>query len=208
MTHFALPESYRAWLKDAAVRSAVDHILSCKKLEVPADLEWDGLPDFHAAVLAAHQVRCDFATALHDLWKNVWKPALKDCGLADSLEPLSFNEQQELLVYPCDTYSLWESGVLDCVYGKGDHKVGLGVAIDLKQAWLTVWLLDGNDEVLTTSLDPGDAWNSEPADDGYLYSRDELSPISDDGIILDLLRRAAKRALQEIGGILGAPEQS
>ena len=35
-------------MKDAAVRSAVAHILNCKKLEVPADFEWDRLPDFHA----------------------------------------------------------------------------------------------------------------------------------------------------------------
>ena len=58
------------WLKDAAVRSAVNHILDSKKLEVPADLEWDRLPDFHAAVLAAHQARCDYATALHGLWSR------------------------------------------------------------------------------------------------------------------------------------------
>ena len=68
MTNITLPESYRAYCKDTAIRSAVDHILKReKKLEVPPDLEWCRLPDFNAAVLAAHQVRCDFATALHGL---------------------------------------------------------------------------------------------------------------------------------------------
>ena len=80
MTNFTLPESYCAYLEDAAVRSAIDHILDGKKLEVPADLEWDRLPDFHAAVLAAHQVRCDYANALHGLWSKVWQPALENCG--------------------------------------------------------------------------------------------------------------------------------
>ena len=207
MTHFTFPESYRAYLKDPAVRSAVHHILDSRKLEVPADLEWCRLPDFHAAVLAAHQVQCDFATALHDLWSKVWLLAPEDSGFADSLKPLPFNEQREQSTYPCDTYSLWGPGVLDCVYGKGDHKVGLGVVIDVKQTWLTIWLLDGNGGDLTTSLGLDGDWNSE-LDGGYLRSREELAPISDDGIILDPLRRAAKRALQEIGGILGVPEQS
>ena len=207
MTHFTLPESYRAWLKDAAVQSAVDHILYCKKLEVPADLEWDRLPDFHAAVLAAHQVRSDYATALHCLWTKVWLPALDDCSFADSLVSLSFNEQQMYSDYPCDTYSLWE-GPLERVYNKDGHKLGLGVGTDFKQAWLTMWLLDGNRGDLTTSLRLDGDWCSELDDKGYLWSCDELAPISDGGIMLDTLHRAAKRALQEIGGILGAPEPS
>ena len=207
MTHFTFPESYRAYLKDPAVQSAVDHILDDKKLEVPADLEWCRLPDFHAAVLAAHQVRSDYATALHGLWRRVWQPALDDCGFADSLVSLSFNEQQAYSNYPCDTYSLWE-GPLERVYDKDGHKIGLGVATDFKQGWLTMWLIDGNEGDLTTSLELGGDWHSEPDEGGYyLYSREQLAPISDDGIALDPLNRAARRALQEIGRILGVPKE-
>ena len=68
-----------------------------------------------------------------------------------------------------------------------------------------MWLLDGNDEDQTTSMDPGDAWYSEG--DGYLYSREKLAPLLDGGIALDPLNRAAKRALQEIGRILGIPKE-
>ena len=128
MPNFTLPPSFRSYCKDRAVRSAVDHILDCgKKLKVPADLEWDRLPDFHAAVLAAHQVRCDYATALHGLWNEVWQPALDDCGFADSLEPLSLNEAQEYSDYPGDAYSLWAEELLERVYDKDGRKLGLGV---------------------------------------------------------------------------------
>ena len=206
MPNFTLPESYRAYCKDRAVQSAVDHVLHCgEKLKVPADLEWDRLPDFHAAVLATHQVRCDFATALHGLWKAVWPPALDDCGFADSLEPLSLHEQQEFLDYPCDTYSLWDPGFLERVYDAGDHRIGLGVWVDNEQAWLAIWLLDGQGNDRTADLALGDDWVSELDDEGYLYSRDELARFSNDSccIPLDPLNRAARRALQEIGRILG-----
>ena len=50
-----LPPSYRAYLSDAAVRTAVDRILSADSrtpLALPADIEWQGLPAFHRAVLS------------------------------------------------------------------------------------------------------------------------------------------------------------
>ena len=209
MPNFPLPPSYGAYCKDRAVRSAVDHILDAKKLEVPADLGWGRLPDFHAAVLAAHQVRCDFATALHGLWKAVWPPALDDCGFADSLEPLSLHKQQELLDYPCDTYSLWVPGFLERVYDRGDHRIGLGVFVDNEQAWLAVWHVDEHGKDQTAEMSLGDDWAPELDGDEYRYSHDELARFSNDGccIPLDPLNRAARRALQEIGRILGLPEQ-
>ena len=115
MPHFTLPESYCAYCNDNAVQAAVDHILDVagENLEVPPDLEWCRLPDFNAAVLGAHQVRCDYATALHGLWIKVWQHALDHCGFAARLVPLSFQQHQELLeqdllsYFPYDTYSLW-----------------------------------------------------------------------------------------------------
>lgn len=205
MTNFTLPESYCAYCKDAAVRSAVEHILSRgKKLDVPPALEWCRLPDFHAAVLAAHQVRCDYATALHGLWIEVWQHALNQCDFANSLEPWSLHEQPELSNHPCDTYSLWDPGILERVYDAGDHKIGLSVCID-KQAWLAIWLLDGQGKDLTANLALGKDWVPELDKKGYLWSRDKLSQLSNDGCCIPLkpLNRAAKKALEQIGGRLG-----
>ena len=209
MPNFPLPPSYRSYCKDRAVRSAVDHILDARKLEVPADLKWDQLPDFHAAVLAAHQVRSDFATALHGLWNKVWQPALDDCGFAGSLKSRLLHEHQEHSAYPCDTYSLWGPGFLERVYDAGDHWIGLGVYVDTEQAWLAIRLRDRRGNDLTANPALGDDWVSELDEEGYLNSCDELARFSNDGccIPLDPLNRAARRALQEIGRILGLPEQ-
>ena len=206
MPNFTLPPSYRTYCRDRAVQSAVDHILNRgKKLKVPPDLEWDSLSDFHAAVLGAEQVRCDFATALHGLWKEVWQHALDDCSFTDSLEPRSLYEQQELSAYPCDTYSLWGSGFLERVYDASDHTIGLGVHIHTEQAWLAIWLLHAAENNLTANLALGDDWVPELNDEGYIYSRDNLARFANDGccIPLDPLNPAAQRALQEIGRRLG-----
>lgn len=209
MTNFTLPESYCAYCKDTAVQSAVDHILNRgEKLDVPPDLEWCRLPDLHAAVLGAHRVRCDYATALHGLWIKVWQHVLDHCGFADSLKPRSLHEQQqERSAYPCDTYSLWDSGTLERVYDAGDHKIGLGVWVATRQARLTIWLLDGQGNDLTANPALGDDWVSELDDEGYLCSRDELALFSNDGccIPLDPLDGAARQALEQIGGRLCVP---
>ena len=42
-----IPESYRAYCTDAAVRTAVEHLLGTKTLGLPADIEWKDLPAFH-----------------------------------------------------------------------------------------------------------------------------------------------------------------
>ena len=78
---YQIPESYRAYCTDRAVRTAVDHILGeSDKLGVPSDIEWDELSKFHRAVLSAHQVRCEYANYLIDLWEHIWQPALDNCG--------------------------------------------------------------------------------------------------------------------------------
>ena len=79
--------------------------------------------------------------------------------------------------------------------------------VDTEQAWLAIWLLDGQGNDLTADLALGDDWVAELDEEGYLCSRDELARFSNDGccIPLDPLNRAAQRALQEIGRHLGGP---
>ena len=93
---FNLPESYHAYCSDAAVRTAVDHILSSegskKQLALPPDIEWKDLRAFHTAVLSAHQVRCEFAILLIDLWDAVWQPALDGCDFRTDIKPKSAHD--------------------------------------------------------------------------------------------------------------------
>ena len=131
----------------------------------------------------------------------MWQHALDHRGFTDSLEPWSLHEQQERsdYAYPCDTYSLWDPGILERVYDAGDHKIGLGVCVGTERAWLAIWLLDGQENDLTANLALGDDWVSELDDQGYLWSRDELARFSNDGccLPLDQLNCAARGALAQ-----------
>ena len=80
--------------------------------------------------------------------------------------------------------------------------------VDIKQTWSTIWLVvDGEGKDLSTNLAPDGDWISELDEEGYLFTREKLAPISDGGFAVEPLNRAARRALQEIGSILGLPEQ-
>lgn len=202
------PESYRAYCKDRAVQEAVDHIIyNAKSLHVPADLEWDDLPKFHRAVLAARQVQCEYAIFVHELWNAVWKPALDAHGIGKKLKPRTIADTEEQCNQKLDTYTLWYgwfSQVLDVADTNLVLCLGVGISeIALDKARLRISLQrDTGDNV---DLDLGDDWRSEDVEDGWARTRKELAPIADDGSIdLDALRKAAADALAAIGSRLPA----
>ena len=205
-----VPESYRAYCKDRAVREAVDH-LNANSLHVPADLEWDDLPNFHRAVLAAHQVRCEYAIFAHELWNAVWKPALDACAIGKKLMPRTIAETEEQCNQKLDTNTLWSTEWFGQTLDVADTNLvlcpGVGIsAIALDKVLLHISLRDAEDNVdRITGLDLGADWRSEDVEDGWAKSRKELAPIADDGSIdLDALRKAAADALAAIGSRLPA----
>ena len=200
-----IPESYRAYCTDRAVRTAVDHILESKTLDVPAALEWDDLPKFHRAVLSAHQVRCEFATFLHDLWDAVWQPAVDRSER--KLTPKTIAEAQDYSGNSLNTYSVWEEGWFSRVFDiAGTMSLEIGAHVDIEnRARLALSLWDQkNEKYATNELGLGDCWISERIedDDGahdYVYSKREHAPTVDSGSIdLDPLHKAAADALAAI----------
>ena len=205
-----VPESYRAYCKDRAVLEAVNRILDAKSLHVPADLEWDDLPNFHRAVLAARQVQCEYAIFVHELWNAVWKPALDACEIGKKLMPRTIADT-ERCNQKLDTHTLWEGWfgkVLDIADTNLVLCLGVGIeAVDQDKVLLRLSLRDTEDDVdLITRLDLGADWRSDDVEDGWARTGKELAPIADDGgIDLDALRKAAADALAAIGSRLPKP---
>ena len=197
-----LPESYRAYCKDTAVRTAVDHIFSSegskKQLALPSDIEWKELPAFHRAVLSAHQVRCDFAVFLIKLWDDIWQPALKECDFGSEARCVSAS--QNWSGYKLDTYSLWDNEWFARVFDFGtEFVIDLGVSVDTESAklWFSFWGADDTDH--TTGQDFGDDWPEPEIEDGYAYTSRNLAMIRNDGTIdLGPLHKAAKDALDAV----------
>ena len=197
---FALPESYASYVADPAVRTAVDHILGSKSLKGHESLDWDELPDFHAAVLAAHQVRCDYASALQGLWDAVWPAAIDEAGIGEDLEAYSIADMADRHGLGFDAESLWAAEVFTRAYTRGDSYIGLSVSLNLREAYLILWFGSESDEDLAAGLLSWDDWNSG-LDETYGHrSTKGLAPIRDGGVPLERLNAAATRALVAITG--------
>lgn len=205
MCCFPLPESYTSYVADVAVRTAVDHILANQLVEIPEALVWNQLPDFHAAVLAAHQVRCDYPSTLQGLWDAVWQRAIDKAPIVQELEPWSIADTANWYQVRFDAMSLWQNGVFARAYTRQDSYIGLGVSLGIRDARLTFWFGDEDDQDLASDLLPQDDWNPEPEDYGYC-SKAGLAPIREDSeppkrcVPLTGLNAAAARALAAIAG--------
>ena len=203
---FELPESYRAYCSDAAVRTAVDHILSAGSktpLSLPSDIEWKDLKAFHRAVLSAHQVRSEFAVSLIDLWDAVWQPALDRWEFQSGLVPETMVAAEEWWPQKLDTNTVWNAGHFFRLFKMGETGVplGLGAVIEIEQVMRLSLSLYGEDEKeYTTGLDLGDAWPKQDLEEEIARTCKSLAPIRDDGTIdLDLVRKAAEDALLAVG---------
>ena len=199
---FELPESYRAYCSDAAVRTAVDHILSAdskKPLALPKDIEWKDLPAFHRAVLSAHQVRCEFAVSLIELWDAVWQRALDGWEFQSNLVRLSVAEAADWW-QKLDTNTVWSERQFFQVFdiSEGGFRLGLGAFIGIDRVQLSLSLYKGETDS-TTKLDLGDAWPKQDLEDDTAWTRKDLAPILDDGTIdLEPVYKAAEDALAAV----------
>ena len=189
-----VPESYRTYCADRAVQTAVEHILN-QRLRVPADLEWNHLPDFHRAVLSAHQVRCEFAIFLHELWNAAWQPAVNGRGFTSKTVA---DSQKWVGKDNLDTYSIWTDGGFAHAYNiaSTSYEFSIGTFAGIERVQLSLYLWDG-ENAPTSELGLDECWPN--IDDDYIaWSSKELAPIVDGGIEVDRLAKAAEQALTAI----------
>ena len=202
--NFELPESYRAYCGDAAVRTAVDHILSADSktpLALPADIEWKDLPAFHRAVLSAHQVRCEYAVFLIDLWNAVWQAVLDEWEMGGDLRSQSIADAQHWHNAKFDTYNVWDDEYFGTGFEISDTSLLLlvSVLVDQERLRLNLCLWGRDDTDRTTGLKLGDSWPDQDIEDGVAHTSRSLAPIRDDGTIdLDPVRKAAGDALAAV----------
>jgi hypothetical protein len=200
---FELPESYRAYCGDAVVRTAVDHILSANSkapLALPGDIEWKDLPAFHRAVLSAHQVRCEYAVCLIDLWDAVWQHALDKWEFKSSLVPETVSAAEEWWPHRLDTNTVWNERHFFRLFNLVSVNLGLGASIGIERVRLSVSLYGKDDTNHTTALDFSDAWPKQDIEHEIAWTGEDLVPIRDDGTIdLDPAREAAEGALVAVG---------
>ena len=84
---YILPESVFRYLKEPSVQGGVDAVLEYGIKKLPPGLEWEELPQYNRAALAAVSVQVDWSLALHDLWSAIWPESVS------GWRPLTLDEQ-------------------------------------------------------------------------------------------------------------------
>jgi hypothetical protein len=75
-TTLQLPQSVVQYLTEPKLRAGVDSVLEYGARKLPPGLEWDELPQYFRAALAANHVQVDWALAHEELWRCVWPSEL------------------------------------------------------------------------------------------------------------------------------------
>ena len=197
---FRVPESYRAYCTDAAVRTAVDHILDSRSLTLPADIDWRDLPAFHRAVLSAYQVRCEYAVFLIEFWDAVWKLALEKVDLGTTPEALTVGVSEEWGEQKLDTNTVWNASWFNrhFKFTTTGSSLYAGAMVEIDHVVLAIDYYDADNVQRTTELELGEKWPEDDIENGVAYTNKKLAPIRDGGIDLAPLREAADDALHAI----------
>lgn len=206
---FKLPESYRAYCEDAAVRTEVDNLV-LRARSLPADIEWRDLLAFHREALSkhrealskhkAHKVQCEYAIFQIEFWDAVWMPALEKFDLETTLKALTIAESVDACAQRIDAKTIWDKSW----FNRGFKFTTTGfsfypcVMTEVDHVMLSIGYYDAADVQRTTELELGDKWPKDAIEDGFAFTSEELAPIQDGGIDLAPLRMAAGDALAAI----------
>ncbi|MCY3626635.1 MAG: hypothetical protein OXG88_03230 [Gammaproteobacteria bacterium] len=202
-----LCESLKSYFGDTTVKGAVDSILE-NKFSIPQDIDWPDLPGLHKAVLAAYQVRCDFALFLLELWDSVWQASLTNSDLGGELVPITLQQTQESGDMKFDPENIWndrwyQRSFETTARGK-QYELYLGIEVSRErhpnlQLYLYLWDCKKEEDV-TKNLDMMDAqWQTLTEEEGQIgYTKSLASYCQDGKIDLVRLQETAKGALLTI----------
>lgn len=103
-----LPDALASYISETRIRRAVDLLLGDP--EVPEQIEWDEIPAFFDALVAAQQVQADHARTLVELWRRVW-----ESHLGPDLVPMTAADQVEFDWYGPTHVVMWD----ESCFGRG-----------------------------------------------------------------------------------------
>lgn len=153
-------------------------------------------------MLSAHQVQCEYAVLLIDLWDALWQPSLATCEFGTELEPLSVAATERWWGEKLDTNTVWGE---ESRFARGfdiantNFQLVLGVWAEVKEVRLSFCLWGKDDTDCMTGLSIGDDWPKQDIEDGHAWTRKQLAPIQDNGNIdLDPLHRAVTDVLDAV----------
>lgn len=77
---FILPESVYLYYSNPAVETAVDYMLDASSADIPSDLGWHEVRDYHKAFFSAQQTMVEYCLSMMELWDCTWGRATNHLG--------------------------------------------------------------------------------------------------------------------------------
>jgi hypothetical protein len=191
-----IPESYRSYLGNAAIKSAVNDLIEKKTSNIPKDFDWESIQQYHEALFSASRVRRDYTMMLFALMDEVFLVPAKEKGFGKkAILPLNdwWDDTEP------SPKNVWENGLFCCLKFPGGTSEPLGFFLAHNED-------DGRIQVEISipipseNLTIGDGWAYDEEDEWWKFNGDEsLTSIEGKSeIVVGALRDVVKRALEKI----------
>lgn len=188
-----VPESVLAYFSQSAVRTSVDLLLSGKEPKVPIDLQWDEVPSFYRACLAARQVQAEFAIFTEQLWREVWDDVPQEWRPCAPGRP----DRPDLAV---GLSTIWNEGCFGRRFEKGGFAVETSVGLWANTGFQLGLLLYDRKERVVLREDELDGWSSEGCD--TFWTQEQITPLTA-SISIGPFRKWAAQAWGAVSSSIG-----
>lgn len=185
-----IPESYRTYMENSAVRSAVQDLLESKPGKIPNDFDWKSIQQYHEALFSAYRVRRDYTMMLFALMNEVClKPAEEKWLGKNAILPLQ-NWWEDTEPSP---KIIWSDGLHCFLKPQEDNSEPLGFYLAITD----------EDERLHIQISVpiiGDGWGYNEESEWWEFKGDDAvtSVKGKSEISVGPLREIIKRALDKI----------
>jgi hypothetical protein len=157
-----MPATVAAYLRDPAVRTAVDALLTVEAFTLPPGLEWDELDTYYRARGGAELTCCDMAHFLRQLWKAIWGEQI---GMHWNPAPLGELIDEEYAVTP-DT--IWSEKSFTVYHNQKPYVLYTDVELEPNTLSIGFSIEDANAEIVLIDKDwPPFRWRDDDAWSGW-----------------------------------------
>ena len=168
----SVPESVLAYFNKPSVATAIDLLLTGKQHKVPDALQWQEVPSFYSACLAARQAQVEYAVFLAQLWTAIWQDGPKGWHPC----PPASQGRKDLSI---GVENIWECRCFSRRFERDGRAIELYVYLGTAQAGvqLGVWFADKNERPIHGDDLREAGWEIFP-EDGTFWTPERAAELS------------------------------
>lgn len=132
---FELRESVFRYLTEPEVETGVDALTDQGLKKLPSSLDWGEIPKFYRALLAANQVKIEWAISHEELWRVIWSEPLTGWQSLSPDDQQDLDEEAAVTVENC-----WSESWFGRAFRKPKRAETLWASVSIQRQGLSVGL--------------------------------------------------------------------